>query len=204
MIKRIIDVVVSTLMAIIALPVLLAVSISVWASLGRPVLFTQPRPGLHGRIFQCRKFRTMTDERDAEGNLLPDEKRLTTLGLWLRRSSIDELPQLWNVVKGDMSLIGPRPLLVEYLPLYSSEQSRRHETRPGITGWAQVNGRNGLSWDEKFTLDVWYVDHQGFWLDLRILLMTLVKVFQTESINQRGQATMERFYGSDPTHASQD
>jgi lipopolysaccharide/colanic/teichoic acid biosynthesis glycosyltransferase len=164
--------------------------------LGTPILFRQVRPGRNGRLFKLAKFRTMTDERDASGGLLPDASRLTPFGRWLRATSLDELPSLWNVLKGDMSLVGPRPLLVEYLPLYSSEQARRHEVRPGITGWAQVNGRNALTWEQKFELDVWYVDHRSFWLDLRILLMTVRKVFVREGISAKGEATMPRFTGT--------
>ena len=157
--------------------------------------FTQERPGLHGKIFKVIKFKTMTDERDAAGNLLPDADRLTPVGRLVRSTSIDELPQLWNVLRGDMALIGPRPLLVQYLPLYSSEQARRHDVRPGITGWAQVNGRNAISWQRKFELDVWYVDHCTFATDLRILLLTIKKVLTRADINQAGQATMEAFNG---------
>jgi sugar transferase EpsL len=164
--------------------------------LGSPVLFTQTRPGLNGRPFVMYKFRTMTDARDAAGNLLPDEQRMTPFGKFLRSSSLDELPELINVLRGDMNLVGPRPLLMEYLPLYSPEQARRHEVRPGITGWAQVNGRNAIGWDEKFRLDVWYVEHRSFRLDLRILWLTVAKVFKREGISQDGQATMEPFMGS--------
>jgi sugar transferase EpsL len=164
--------------------------------LGPPVFFRQQRPGLHCRPFFVYKFRTMTNERDSEGNLLPDAVRLTTFGRLLRKLSIDELPQLFNVLKGDLSLVGPRPLLMEYLPLYTPEQARRHAVKPGITGWAQVNGRNSLSWEEKFKLDVWYVDHQSFLLDLKILWMTFIKVITREGISQAGQATMEKYKGS--------
>jgi len=161
------------------------------------VIFTQERPGLHGRIFKMYKFRTMRDLRDAGGNLLPDEQRLTKLGRFLRSTSLDELPELFNVLKGEMSLVGPRPLLVAYLDRYTPEQARRHEVLPGITGWAQVNGRNAISWEEKFKLDVWYVDHQSFWLDLKILFMTLAKVFKREGISAEGSATAPEFMGSD-------
>lgn len=164
--------------------------------LGSPVMFRQQRPGLNGRVFEMIKFRTMTDERDADGQLLPDAQRLTPFGQFLRSSSLDELPELWNVIKGDMSLVGPRPLLVEYLPLYTLDQARRHELQPGITGWAQVNGRNALSWDEKFKLDVWYVDNRSFWLDVKILWLTVKKVLVREGVSAAGEATMSRFRGS--------
>lgn len=181
---------------VIFLPVMLAVAGLVWLSLGRPVLFCQQRPGLHGTPFYLYKFRTMSNLYEGQGSLLPDEMRLTTLGKLLRRLSLDELPQLLNVLNGDMSLVGPRPLLMEYLPLYSKEQARRHEVRPGLTGWAQVNGRNALSWEDKFNLDVWYVDHQSFGLDLKILWRTCLEVFRSDGINQEGQATMSKFVGS--------
>jgi len=164
--------------------------------LGRPVLFRQTRPGLHGQPFELCKFRTMTDARDAAGRLLPDAERLTRLGRLLRASSLDELPELWNVIRGDMSLVGPRPLLMAYLPLYTPEQARRHELPPGITGWAQVHGRNALTWQDKFTLDIWYVDHVSLSLDMKILLLTLWKVLRREGICQQGQATMEPFRGA--------
>lgn len=193
--KRLIDIL-SALLGLIALsPVLIITAILVRIKLGAPVLFRQKRPGLHTQPFYVYKFRTMTDQRDADGRLLPDEVRLAPFGKLLRRLSLDELPQLLNVVKGDLSMVGPRPLLMQYLPLYSPEQSRRHDVRPGITGWAQVNGRNAISWEEKFKLDVWYVDHQSFWLDLKILWMTFNKVFKREGISQDGQATMEAFKG---------
>ena len=165
--------------------------------LGSPALFRQTRPGLRGRPFNMVKFRTMTNELSTNGQLLPDADRLTSFGRFLRASSLDELPELWNVLKGDMSLVGPRPLLVEYLPLYSAHEARRHEVRPGITGWAQVNGRNALSWQEKFKLDVWYVDNRSMWLDLKILWMTLRKVVVREGISAAGEATMPRFTGAD-------
>jgi lipopolysaccharide/colanic/teichoic acid biosynthesis glycosyltransferase len=163
--------------------------------LGSPVLFTQVRPGLHGKPFRMVKFRTMTDERDASGALLPDAQRLTPFGRFLRASSLDELPELWNVLRGEMSLVGPRPLLMEYLPLYSPEQARRHEVRPGITGWAQVNGRNAISWADKFALDVWYVDHRSLFLDIRILWLTVRKVLVRDGISAAGEVTMPRFEG---------
>lgn len=172
------------------------VALTVWASLGSPVLLRQVRPGIHGRAFTFYKFRTMSNATNADGQLLPDEDRLSSFGRRLRASSLDELPQLFNVLRGDMSLVGPRPLLMEYLPLYSPEQARRHEVRPGITGWAQVNGRNALSWNERFRLDVWYVNNQSFLLDLRILALTFLRVFQARGISQPGQATMTRFTGS--------
>lgn len=163
--------------------------------LGRPVFFRQTRPGLRGQPFNMVKFRTMTGARGPDGQLLPDSQRLTSFGRFLRATSLDELPELWNVLKGDMSLVGPRPLLMEYLPLYSPEQGRRHEVRPGITGWAQVNGRNALSWDDKFRLDVWYVDHGSLWLDIKILWLTVRKVLVREGISAVGEATMPRFRG---------
>ncbi|SDL67284.1 sugar transferase [Modicisalibacter muralis] len=165
--------------------------------MGAPVLFRQQRPGRDGKPFYMVKFRTMKDSIDADGNSLPDSERLTAFGQFLRSSSLDELPELWNVLKGDMSLVGPRPLLMEYLPLYSKEQYRRHEVRPGVTGWAQINGRNALSWEDKFKLDVWYVENQSFYLDIKILLLTVKKVLVRDGISAEGQATMERFRGSD-------
>lgn len=195
MMKRCSDLFLSILLFGFFAPILISVLILIRIKLGKPVLFKQQRAGLKGRPFYVYKFRTMTDKRDEHGNLLPDEKRLTKLGRILRKYSLDELPQLWNVIKGDMSLVGPRPLPVEYLPLYTPEQARRHEVRPGITGWAQVNGRNAISWEEKFALDVWYVDHRSFWLDLKILWMTLIKVFKAEGISQPGHATMPEFRG---------
>ena len=164
--------------------------------IGTPIFFTQTRPGLHGKPFTMVKFRTMTDERGPDGTLLPDAERLTRFGLFLRSSSMDELPELWNVVKGEMSLVGPRPLLIEYLPLYTPEQARRHEVRPGITGLAQVNGRNTISWEEKFKLDVWYLEHQSIWLDVQILILTLKRVFQSHGISADGEATMPKFRGN--------
>ena len=160
-----------------------------------PVIFTQERPGLYGKIFKVIKFKTMTDERDAEGNLLPDAQRLTKVGRFVRSTSIDELPQLINVLKGDMALIGPRPLLLQYLPLYNKEQARRHEVRPGISGWAQCHGRNAISWTEKFKLDVWYVDHVSLWTDIKVIWITIMKVLKRADINEAGQATMEAFNG---------
>jgi lipopolysaccharide/colanic/teichoic acid biosynthesis glycosyltransferase len=180
---------------VLALPLLL-VMLLVKRKLGSPVFFRQTRPGMHGKPFQMVKFRTMTDERDAQGQLLSDAVRLTPFGQFLRATSLDELPELWNVLKGDMSLVGPRPLLMEYLPLYSPEQARRHEARPGVTGWAQVNGRNAISWEEKFALDVWYVDNQSLWLDIKIIFLTLKKVVVRDGISAEGEATMSKFTGS--------
>jgi len=194
--KRMLDLIVGGAAVLILLPVLLVVALLVRLNLGSPVLFKQQRPGLGGRPFFMLKFRTMSDARDSNGDLLPDEVRLGRFGRWLRASSLDELPELFNVLAGDMSLVGPRPLLLEYLPLYTPEQNRRHELRPGITGWAQVNGRNAISWNEKFALDVWYVDHWSLGLDLRILWMTLVRVLRREGISQEGQVTAEKFRGN--------
>ncbi len=196
--KRLLDIVASACaLLVLALPLLVVVWM-VRRKLGSPVFFTQVRPGLHGKPFEMVKFRTMTDARGPDGELLPDAVRLTRFGRFLRATSLDELPELWNVLKGDMSLVGPRPLLMEYLPLYSPEQARRHEVRPGITGWAQVNGRNAIGWEDKFTLDVWYVDHRSLWLDIKILWMTVKKVLVREGISADGEATMGRFTGSKP------
>lgn len=194
--KRSIDILLVLLGLVFLFPVLVYVAWQIRRKLGSPVLFLQPRPGLGGKPFHLVKFRTMTDECDDFGNLLPDAERLTQFGKFLRASSLDELPELWNVLKGEMTLVGPRPLLMEYLPLYTSEQARRHEVRPGITGWAQVNGRNALSWEEKFKLDVWYVDNQSFWLDLKILIMTASRVLSREGVNQPGHETAEKFTGA--------
>lgn len=196
MLKRAMDILVSAALLASLAPILLVLALLVRWRFGSPVLFTQTRPGLGGKPFHMLKFRTMTDLRNSTGCLLPDGERLPPFGRWLRAVSLDELPELWNVLKGDMSLVGPRPLLMEYLPLYSPGQARRHEVRPGITGWAQVNGRNALSWEEKFQMDVWYVDNQSFWLDLQILWLTLLAVFTRKGISQQGHATMERFLGS--------
>ncbi|MET3376945.1 lipopolysaccharide/colanic/teichoic acid biosynthesis glycosyltransferase [Variovorax boronicumulans] len=196
--KRLFDFVVAALgLLVLALPLLFAIW-QVRRKLGSPVFFRQIRPGLHGRPFQMVKFRTMTDARAPDGHLLPDVERLTAFGRFLRASSLDELPELWNVLKGDMSLVGPRPLLMDYLPLYSPEQLRRHDVRPGITGWAQINGRNALSWEEKFKLDVWYVDNRSMWLDIKILWLTVRKVLVRDGISAAGEATMPRFFGSQP------
>ncbi|MEN6521633.1 MAG: sugar transferase [Armatimonadota bacterium] len=199
MVKRIFDVCVSLSLLLVLLPFLFIVAGLVAVSMGFPVLFCQERPGLNGKIFKMYKFRSMRNLLDSKGNLLPGVKRLTRLGKLLRATSVDELPELFNVLKGDMSLVGPRPLLVEYLPLYSPHQARRHEVRPGISGWAQVNGRNALSWEEKFDLDVWYVDNHSFWLDIKILFMTVVKVFKREGISHAADATMPIFTGSTGT-----
>ena len=195
-IKRPFDLTLSALILFIGLPVYAILSILIYVKLGHPMLFRQQRPGLHGRPFTIYKFRTMTAAKDNDGNPLPDAQRLTPFGRFLRSSSLDELPELFNVLKGEMSLVGPRPLLMRYLPLYTPEQNRRHEVRPGITGWAQVNGRNALSWEEKFKLDVWYVDNQSFWLDIKIIYLTIVKIVKREDVNQQGQATVRYFTGS--------
>jgi lipopolysaccharide/colanic/teichoic acid biosynthesis glycosyltransferase len=200
--KRLFDMVAAALALLLLAPALALIAWQVRRKLGSPVLFRQVRPGLHGQPFEMVKFRTMTDEPGPDGALLPDAQRLTSFGRFLRASSLDEFPELWNVIKGDMSLVGPRPLLMEYLPLYTSEQVRRHEVRPGITGWAQVNGRNAISWEEKFALDVWYVDHRSLWLDMRILWMTVRKVLVRDDISAAGEATMTRFMGSDSNKGS--
>ncbi len=195
-VKRALDVFASALLLAALAPVLAAAAVAVRFALGAPVIFRQERPGRQGRPFTLYKFRTMRDARDASGSELADAERLGRFGRWLRSTSIDELPELVNVLRGDMSLVGPRPLLAEYLPLYTSEQARRHEVRPGITGWAQVNGRNALNWPERLALDVWYVDHQSFVLDARILLLTVVQVFRRHGITHAGEATMTRFMGA--------
>jgi sugar transferase EpsL len=194
--KRLFDLIISLLLLILLSPVVLVIALLVRVKLGRPVLFSQERPGRHGKLFRLYKFRTMRDAKDSAGNPLPDEERLTRFGRFLRASSLDELPELVNVLKGEMSLVGPRPLLVAYLERYTPEQARRHEVLPGITGWAQVNGRNALSWEDKFKLDVWYVDHQSLWLDIKILFLTLWKAFKREGISAPGSATMPEFMGS--------
>lgn len=193
--KRAFDIAVSAFLIVLALPAFLALSGAVYVCMGSPVLFKQRRPGLGGRPFELVKFRTMRDAFGNDGTSLPDAERLTRFGRFLRSTSLDELPGLWNVLRGDMSLVGPRPLLMEYLPLYSTEQARRHELRPGITGWSQVNGRNALSWEEKFELDVWYVDNRSALLDLKILWMTAVKVIRRSDINSATEATMAKFEG---------
>ena len=194
--KRLFDMTLVFLSSIFLVVPMLLIAVLIRFLLGSPVLFQQTRPGLNGKPFKMIKFRTMTDACDSCGILLSDSERLTQFGYFLRSTSLDELPELWNVLRGDMSLVGPRPLLMEYLPLYTPHQARRHEVRPGITGWAQVNGRNALSWEEKFDLDVWYVDNQSFWLDIKILWMTVKKVFKREGINAVGEATMNKFTGS--------
>ena len=195
MLKRAFDIAASASALVILSPVLAITAYKVKKNLGSPVLFRQTRPGLHGKPFEMVKFRTMKNATDKEGNALPDSERLTEFGKKLRASSLDELPELWNVLKGDMSLVGPRPLLMEYLPLYNAEQAKRHNVRPGVTGYAQVNGRNSLSWEDKFKLDTWYVEHQSLWLDMKILLKTVKKVIIKDGINQSEEVTMTRFTG---------
>ena len=194
--KRVIDVIVSALGLALLSPLLVALYARARREFGSPALFVQDRPGLHGRPFRLIKFRTMTNAVDARKNLLPDTERLTPFGRWLRSTSLDELPELWNVLRGDMSLVGPRPLLMQYLDRYSRDQARRHEVRPGITGWAQVRGRNAISWEERLALDVWYVDNRSTWLDLKILALTVIKVLRREGISAEGEATMPEFMGS--------
>lgn len=195
--KRLIDLVVSTICIFLGFPIFLIVYLIAFFKLGRPIFFRQKRPGLKGKPFEMIKFRTMKNAYDKAGNLLPDEKRLTRFGMFLRSTSLDELPELINVLKGEMSLVGPRPLLMEYLPLYNEEQMRRHDVLPGITGWAQINGRNCISWAKKFELDVWYVDNRSFWLDLKIIFFTIWKVVTKKDINQPGHATMKKFEGNE-------
>ncbi len=194
--KRFFDLISSFIGLLFLLPVIVLIVLLVRLKIGSPIFFKQARPGLNGNLFNMYKLRSMTNECDKDGNLLSDEVRLTKFGKFLRSTSLDELPGLWNVLKGDMSLVGPRPLLVEYLPLYSEKQSRRHEVRPGITGWAQVNGRNAISWEEKFDLDVWYVDNQSIWLDIKILWLTVQKVIVRDGISQSNHVTMDKFKGS--------
>jgi sugar transferase EpsL len=196
-VKRIFDLLVAVTALLVLAPVLFGVAILIGLQMGSPVVFRQQRPGRGGRPFEMIKFRTMHDSRDASGSQRPDAERLTALGRTLRATSLDELPELWNVLKGDMSLVGPRPLLMEYLSLYTPEQSRRHEVRPGITGWAQVNGRNAISWEDKFKLDVWYVENRSLWLDIKILCLTVKKVLVRDGISAAGEATMSRFAGSE-------
>jgi sugar transferase EpsL len=202
LLKRAFDFVAALMALLLLAPLIVGVALLVRLRLGRPVLFSQPRPGRHGRPFRMYKFRSMNSACDAQGVLLPDAQRLTRFGLWLRASSLDELPGLWSVLRGDMSLVGPRPLLIQYLPRYSSRQARRHEVRPGITGWAQVNGRNAISWEEKFELDVWYVEHQSFWLDLKILWLTAARVWARKDVSAAGHATMPEFMGSEKEHSA--
>ena len=196
MFKRILDFLVAFFALVLLSPVILIISYKVNKNLGSPIFFTQARPGKNSVVFNMIKFRSMKDALDNNGNSLPDEQRLTPFGLTLRNTSLDELPGLWSVLKGDMSLVGPRPLLVDYLPLYSQEQARRHDVKPGITGWAQVNGRNALSWEEKFKLDCWYVDNRSMWLDIKIIVMTIKKVFAKEDISANGHVTMPAFEGT--------
>lgn len=196
MIKRLFDIIVSATALLLFSPVIFLIGNKVAKNLGKPVLFKQTRPGLHGKIFSMIKFRSMRDATDAQGNALPDSERLTPFGKKLRNSSLDELPGLWCVLKGDMSLVGPRPLLVEYLPLYSKEQARRHEVKPGITGWAQINGRNAISWEEKFKFDIWYVENQSLWLDIKILFLTIKKVLIKDGITAKGEVTTLNFKGN--------
>lgn len=194
--KRSFDIIISASGIFVLIIPMLIIGLIVRITMGSPVIFTQKRPGLHGKPFYIYKIRTMTNETDEQGNLLPNEQRITTVGQLIRKLSLDELPQLFNVLKGDISLVGPRPLLMEYLPLYNTEQARRHDVRPGITGWAQVNGRNAISWEERFKLDVWYVDNQSFLLDIKILFLTVLKVFKSEGINPEDRAFIEKFKGS--------
>ncbi|PTJ21577.1 sugar transferase [Staphylococcus simulans] len=196
MLKRAIDLAIGSSVFLVSAPILVGASVAIAKSMGRPVLFKQQRPGLNGEPFYIYKFRTMTDARDDQGELLPDEQRMTKVGSFIRKTSIDELPQLINVVKGDLSLVGPRPLLMEYLPLYSDEQKKRHLVKPGITGWAQVNGRNAISWEAKFKLDVWYVENQSFKLDMYILYKTFINVLNRKDVSAKDHVTMEKFRGS--------
>jgi sugar transferase EpsL len=196
MLKRLFDILVSTLLIALLLPIIILVFVLIRVNMGSPVLFRQIRPGLKGELFTVYKFRTMSEELDAAGNALPDGQRLTSLGRFMRKTSLDEIPQLFNVLTGDMSLVGPRPLLVEYLPLYSPDQSRRHLVRPGITGWAQVHGRNTISWQDKFSLDIWYVENKSFMLDIKILFMTVLKVTRRDGINASDAETMKKFTGN--------
>lgn len=196
MIKRFFDILAAAAALVVLSPIIAIVALLIRRKLGSPVFFRQTRPGLNGKPFKMVKFRTMLDATDKHGNPLPDDQRMTPFGSFLRATSLDELPELWNVLKGDMSLVGPRPLLMEYLPLYSKEQYRRHEVRPGVTGWAQVNGRNAISWEDKFRLDVWYVDNQSLWLDVKILFLTVKKVLVRDGISGDGEVTMSKFTGS--------
>ena len=197
MLKRLLDIIIASITLILLSPLYFYVAHKVKKNLGSPVLFRQVRPGLHGKPFEMIKFRSMKDAVDAQGNPLPDSERLTPFGKMLRSSSLDEMPELWNVIKGDMSIVGPRPLLMEYLPLYNQEQAKRHLVRPGMTGHAQVNGRNAISWEEKFKLDTWYVENQSVWLDFKIMLKTVKKVLAKDDINEAGEATMSKFTGSE-------
>ena len=200
MLKRLLDIVIASIALTLLSPLYFYVAYKVKKNLGSPVLFRQVRPGLHGRPFEMIKFRTMKDAVDVNGQPLPDSERLTPFGRMLRSSSLDEMPELWNVIKGDMSIVGPRPLLMEYLPLYNEEQAKRHQVRPGMTGYAQVNGRNAISWDEKFKLDTWYVENQSIWLDFKIMLKTVKKVLAKDDISAEGEATMSKFTGNSVGH----
>lgn len=197
MLKRLLDIVIASIALTLLSPLYLYVAYKVKKNLGSPVLFRQVRPGLHGKPFEMIKFRTMKDATDAQGNALPDSERLTPFGKMLRSTSLDEMPELWNVIKGDMSIVGPRPLLMEYLPLYNKEQAKRHDVRPGMTGHAQVNGRNAIGWEEKFKLDTWYVENRSLWLDFKIMLQTVKKVIAKDDISEAGEATMSKFIGTD-------
>jgi len=197
MVKRVFDIVFSIVLLLLFLPLIIFVSFQVYKKIGRPILFIQTRPGLRGLPFNMIKYRTMLNITNDKGNTLNDEERLSSFGKFLRSTSLDELPELWNVLKGEMSIVGPRPLLMEYLPLYSAAQFRRHNVKPGITGWAQINGRNSIDWDEKFNLDIWYVDNFSFWLDMKILFLTIKKVLKRKDISKDGQATMTKFKGSE-------
>jgi len=196
MVKRLFDILIASSALVLLFPLLIIISILILKNLGSPIIFSQSRPGKNGEIFSIIKFRTMINDVDKLGNFLPDEQRVTKFGLWLRNTSMDELPELFNVISGKMSIVGPRPLLIEYLPLYSSHQARRHEVKPGITGWAQVNGRNSISWDEKFNLDVWYVDNQSLWLDIKIIFKTFLKVIDKSGIDDDAGIGQERFQGN--------
>ncbi len=203
MIKRLLDIIIASTALLLLSPIYLLVAYKVKKNLGSPVLFRQVRPGLHGKPFEMIKFRTMRDAVDAQGNPLPDSERLTPFGQMLRATSLDEMPELWNVIKGDMSVVGPRPLLMEYLPLYSPEQAKRHNVRPGMTGHAQVNGRNAIGWDEKFKLDTWYVENQSTWLDFKIMFKTVHKVLSKDDISAEGEATMSKFTGSAKSNSNE-
>ncbi|ONG38527.1 sugar transferase [Alkanindiges hydrocarboniclasticus] len=203
MIKRLLDIIIALTALLLLSPIYLLVAYKVKKNLGSPVLFRQVRPGLHGKPFEMIKFRTMRDAVDAQGNPLPDSERLTPFGQMLRATSLDEMPELWNVIKGDMSVVGPRPLLMEYLPLYSPEQAKRHNVRPGMTGYAQVNGRNAIGWDEKFKLDTWYVENQSTWLDFKIMFKTVHKVLSKDDISAEGEATMSKFTGSAKSNSNE-
>jgi len=194
-IKKIFDFLLSLILLILLSPIILIIAVLVKTKLSSPILFKQKRPGLNEKLFELYKFRTMTEKRDKKGDLLPDKDRITTFGKFLRKMSLDELPGLFNIIKGDMSFVGPRPLLIEYLPLYNEEQKKRHLVKPGLTGWAQINGRNAITWEQKFEYDVWYIENWSLCLDIKILLLTLVKVIRREGINQKNQVTMEKFKG---------